>query len=63
MIGRLQRQKDQDRVIRTLNFAIDGLNFNKEVMRVTLVKDVFGTVAVVLDMIRVRSLPFRGEIF
>ena len=58
-----QRQKDRGWVIPALNMAIDGLTVAKEATNTTPVNPVFGSVAALLTMIRVSSLPFHNEIF
>ena len=58
-----QRQKGGGRVIPALNMAIDGLNIAKEATGTTPVNPVFGSVAILLIMIRVNSLPFRDGVF
>ena len=50
-----------DGVLFTLNLAIDSLNLAKEVASVTPAKAVFGTVAVLLAMIRVSLLLSCNE--
>ena len=62
MTDKSQQQKDQDGVISTLNVAIDGLNIAKEIASVTPAKAVFGSVAVLLTMIRVSRLLSCGKI-
>ena len=57
MTDKSQRPKGRrDGVLSTLNLAIDGLNLAKEVVSVAPAKAAFGTVAILLMMIRV-SLP------
>ena len=51
-----QRPEERDGAISALNAAIETLNLVKEVSSVTPVKAVFGSVSVILTMIRV-SLP------
>ena len=58
-----QRPKGRDGVLSTLNMAIDGLNFAKEIVDVTPAKAAFGSVAILLTMIRVSFLPFCDETF
>ena len=53
-----QRPKGRDGVLSSLNAAIDGLNLVKEVSSITPAKAVFGTVAILLTMIRVSFLLF-----
>ena len=54
-----QRQKGRGKVIPALNMAIDSLNIVKEATNATPVNPVFGSVAVLLTMIRVSSLQFE----
>ena len=65
MTDNLQRQnlKGRGRVIPALNMAIDGLNIAKGATSTTPVNPVFGSVAILLTMIRVNPLPFRDEMF
>ena len=51
-----------DGVLSTLNLAIDGLNLAKEVASVTPAKAAFGTVAILLTMIRVNPVLSCNEI-
>ena len=51
-----------DGVLSTPNIAIDGLNIAKDVMNITPAKAAFGTVAVLLTMIRVSVLLSCNEI-
>ena len=48
--------KVQDRILSALNVAIEALNLAKEVSSPTPAKAVFGSVSVLLTMIRVSSL-------
>lgn len=50
-----QRPKGQDTTLSTLNLAIDALNFSKDVSGIEPAKIAFGTVSVLLTMIKVRS--------
>ena len=52
-----QRQKGRDNVLPSLNVAIETLNLAKEVSSITPAKAVFGSVGVILTMIRVGFLP------
>ena len=54
MASNSQRQKGGDRALSILNPAIEALNLAKEISSATPAKAVFGTVSVVLAMIRVR---------
>ena len=56
-----QRPKGQGGAISALNGAIEALNLAKEVSSVPLAKAVFGSVSVVLAMIRVSLLLFFHE--
>ena len=62
MTDKPQQQKDH-KVIPALNMAIDGLNIVKEATGTTPVNPVFGSVALLLTMIRVSSLSPRDEMF
>ena len=61
MTDKPQRQKGQGKVISALNMAIGGLNIAKEATSTTPVNPVFGSVALLLTMIRVSPLPSPGE--
>ena len=56
MTDKSQQPNGQDGVLSALNTAIDGLNLAKEVMDVAPAKAAFGTVAILLTMIRVNSI-------
>jgi hypothetical protein len=58
-----QRQKGWAGTIPALNMAIDGLSVVKEATSTTPVNPIFGSVAILLTMIRVSPLPFHNEIF
>ena len=60
MTDKSQQPKGRDGVLSTLNLAIDGLNLAKEVSSVTPAKAAFGTVVILLAMIRVS--PFSPTI-
>ena len=62
MTDKPQRQKDR-KAIPALNMAIDALSVLKEATNATPVTPVFGSVTLLLTMIRVSSLPFRDEKF
>ena len=57
-----QLKGSRDGVLSTLDLAIDGLNLAKEVASVTPAKAAFGTVAVLLIMIRVNPFLSCNEI-
>ena len=61
MTDKSQRQKGGGKVIPALNIAINGLNIMKEATSTTPVNPVFGSVAILLTMIRVSSVLFRDE--
>ena len=63
MTDNSQRPKGQDGSLSALNMAIDTLNLAKEVATVTPAKAAFGSVAILLTMIRVSFLPFCDETF
>ena len=50
-----RRQKRRDDALSLLNVAIETMNLVKEVASITPAKAVFGSVSVLLTMIRVRS--------
>ena len=59
----VEQQEDQGGILSALNLAIDGLNLAKEVSGPTPAKAVFGSVAILLLMIRVGFLLFCDAIF
>jgi len=61
MIAKFQRPKGQDGVLSSLNMAIDVLNLAKEVSSITQTKAVFGSVSILLTMIKVRFPLFCDE--
>ena len=56
-----KRQKRQENVLTLLNGAIEALNLAKEISSATPAKAVFGTVSVLLTMIKVRLLSSSGD--
>ena len=56
-----KRQKRQDNALSLLNAAIEAMNLAKEVSSMTPAKAVFGSVSVLLTMIKVRFLLFFGD--
>ena len=62
MTDNSQRQKGRDGALSSLNVAIDGLNLAKEISSITPAKAVFGSVAILLTMIRVSFLLFHDGI-
>ena len=62
MTDKPPRQKGR-KAIPALNMAINGLNVLKEATSTTPVNPVFGSVALLLTMIRVSSLSLREEMF
>jgi len=63
MVADSQRPKGRDRVLSALNVAIDVLNLAKEVSSITPAKAVFGSVSILLTVIRVRFVLFCYEMF
>ena len=63
MATRSQQPKGRDGVLSTLNVAIEATNLAKEVSSITPAKAVFGSVSILLTMIRVRSLLFYDQTF
>ena len=57
-----QQQKPRDGTLSLLNAAIEAMNLAKEVSSVTPAKAVFGSVSVILTMIRVHLLFCDGGI-
>lgn len=51
-----------DNVLSTLNIAIEAVNLGKEISSITPVKAVFGSVSILLTMIRVRFLLFSDDL-
>jgi len=56
-----QRPKRRDVAVSSLNAAIDTMNILKEAMAMTPIKAAFGSVSVILTMIRVRFLLFCND--
>ena len=56
MATKSHRPKGRDAVLSSLNMAIDALNLAKELSGITPAKAVFGSVTILLAMIKVRSL-------
>ena len=52
-----RRQKRQDEALSMLNVAVEAMNLAKEISSVTPAKAIFGSVGVLLTMIRVRFPP------
>ena len=63
MAANSQRPSGRDSVLSSLNAAIEVLNLAKEVSSVTPAKAVFGSVSVLLTMIRVRAPLFSDDLF
>jgi hypothetical protein len=55
-----QQPKGRDRALSSLNAAIEAMNLAKEVSSMTPAKAVFGSVSVILTMIRVGFLLVRS---
>ena len=58
-----QQPKGRDGTISALNMAIETMNLAKEVSSITPAKAVFGSVSILLTMIRVGSVLFYDQIF
>ena len=56
MATKSQRPKGRDAILSSLNMAIDTLNLAKELSSITPAKAVFGSVAILLTMIKVRDV-------
>ena len=63
MTDDLKRPKGRGRVISALNMAIDGLNIAKEATNNTPINPIFGSVTILLTMIRVSFFLSRDEAF
>ena len=63
MDANFQRQKRRDDALSLLNVAIEAVNLAKEVSSVTPAKAVFGSVSILLTMIRVRLFPSSDGVF
>ena len=63
MDTKFQRRKSRDSALSLLGTAIEALNLAKEISSPTPAKAVFGSVSVVLTMIRVPFLFFRNDLF
>ena len=61
MATKFQRPKGREGALSLLNAAIDAVNLAKEASSITPAKAAFGAAGVLLTMIKVRFLPFRGE--
>ena len=56
-----QQQKRRDGALSLLDAAIEAMNLAKEISSMTPAKAVFGSVGILLTMIRVRPLLFCDE--
>ena len=61
MEARSQRPKGRDGFLSPLNVAIEALNLAKEISCISPAKAVFGSVIVLLTMIKVRLLLSRDD--
>ena len=61
MATKTQQPKERDGVLSALDIAIDALNLAKEVSSITPAKAAFGSVAILLTMIKV-CLLFCDEV-
>ena len=62
MAEKSKRPKGRDGVLFSLNVAIDGLNIAKELSSITPATAVFGSVSILLTMIKVRFLLCCDEV-
>ena len=60
MAAKSQRLKGRGGTFSSLNVAIDAMNLAKEISSITPAKAAFGSVSIILTMIRVRAL-FYGQ--
>ena len=58
-----QRPKGRDGVLSSLNIAIEGLNLAKDLCAIAPAQAAFGSVSILLRMIRVGFLPFSDKKF
>ena len=58
MEAKSQQPKGRDKTVAALNVAIDALNIVKDVASIAPAKAIFGTVSVILTMIKVGLLLF-----
>ena len=56
-----QRPKGRDGTLSSLNMAIEALNLAKDISGIAPVKAAFGSVSVLLTMVRVRSLLLQSD--
>jgi len=61
MAAKSKRPKGRDGALSVLNVAIDTLNLSKEVSSITPANAVFGSVSILLTMIKVCALLFCDE--
>ena len=54
-----RQPRRRDNVLSSLNMAIDAMNTAKDALNMTPAKAAFGSVSVILTMIRVGSLPIH----
>ena len=54
-----RQPKRRDYLLSTLNMAIDAMNIAKDALNMTPAKAAFGSVSVILTIIRVSSLPIH----
>ena len=57
-----QKSNDRDHLTSALSTAIEGFNLAKEVINITPAKAAFGSVTIILTMIRVRSSPLQSPL-
>lgn len=57
-----QKSNDRDHLTSALSTAIEGFNLAKEVINIAPAKAAFGSVTIILTMIRVRSSPLQSPL-
>jgi len=58
-----QRPKGRDGTLSSLNVAIEAMNLAKEISSIAPAKAVFGSVSILLTMVRVRFLVSYDQVF
>jgi len=61
MEAKPQPPKGRDGTLSSLNIAIEAMNLAKEISSITPAKAVFGSVSILLTMVRVRFLVFHDR--
>ena len=61
MDAKSRQPKGRDNTVSALNVAVDALNLAKEASSITPAKAVFGTVTIILTMVKVGLLLFPAD--